>query len=39
MVLAAYGYNGMDQTTIAGSVGGMKALVSWMPRSRSSPPS
>jgi Na+/melibiose symporter-like transporter len=31
MVLAAYGYNGMDQTTIAGSIGGMKALMSWIP--------
>ena len=31
MVLAAYGYNGMDQSTIAGAVGGMKALMSWIP--------
>jgi Na+/melibiose symporter-like transporter len=31
MVLAAYGYNGMDQTTIAGSIPGMKALMSWIP--------
>jgi glycoside/pentoside/hexuronide:cation symporter, GPH family len=31
MVLAAYGYNGMDETTIAGSIGGMKALMSWIP--------
>jgi Na+/melibiose symporter-like transporter len=31
MVLAAYGYNGMDPTTIAGSIPGMKALMSWIP--------
>ena len=31
MVLAAYGYDGMDETTIAGSIGGMKALMSWIP--------
>jgi Na+/melibiose symporter-like transporter len=31
MVLAAYGYNGMDQTTVAGSIPGMKALMSWIP--------
>jgi len=31
MVLASYGYNGMDESTIAGSVGGMKALMSWIP--------
>lgn len=31
MVLAAYGYNGMDETTVAGAVGGMKALMSWIP--------
>jgi len=31
MVLAAYGYNGMDPTTVAGAIGGMKALMSWIP--------
>lgn len=31
MVLAAYGYDGMDETTIAGSIDGMKALMSWIP--------
>jgi len=31
MVLAAYGYDGMDETTIAGSIGGMRALMSWIP--------
>jgi len=31
IVLAAYGYNGMDETTIAGSIGGMRALMSWIP--------
>jgi Na+/melibiose symporter-like transporter len=31
MVLAAYGYDGMDETTIGGSIGGMKALMSWIP--------
>ena len=31
LVLAAYGYNGMDETTIAGSIDGMKALMSWIP--------
>jgi len=31
MVLAAYGYDGMDQTTIAGSIDGMRALMSWIP--------
>jgi GPH family glycoside/pentoside/hexuronide:cation symporter len=31
LVLAAYGYNGMDQTTIARAIPGMKALMSWIP--------
>jgi Na+/melibiose symporter-like transporter len=31
IVLAAYGYDGMDETTIAGSVDGMRALMSWIP--------
>jgi Na+/melibiose symporter-like transporter len=31
MVLAAYGYDGLDETTIAGSIQGMKALMSWIP--------
>lgn len=31
MVLAAYGYDGLDPSTIAGSVDGMKALMSWIP--------
>jgi Na+/melibiose symporter-like transporter len=31
MVLAAYGYDGMDPTTIPGSVDGMRALMSWIP--------
>jgi Na+/melibiose symporter-like transporter len=31
IVLAAYGYDGMDPATIPGSVGGMKALMSWIP--------
>jgi Na+/melibiose symporter-like transporter len=31
IVLAAYGYDGMDETTIAGSLDGMKALMSWIP--------
>jgi GPH family glycoside/pentoside/hexuronide:cation symporter len=31
IVLAAYGYDGMDETTIAGSIGGMRALMSWIP--------
>jgi len=31
MVLAAYGYDGMDASTIAGSITGMKALMSWIP--------
>jgi Na+/melibiose symporter-like transporter len=31
MVLAAYGYNGMDPTTIEASLPGMKLLMSWVP--------
>jgi Na+/melibiose symporter-like transporter len=31
MVLAAYGCDGMDETTIAGSIDGTKALMSWIP--------
>ena len=31
MVLAAYGYDGMDESTVSGAVGGMKALMSWIP--------
>jgi GPH family glycoside/pentoside/hexuronide:cation symporter len=31
IVLAAYGYDGMDETTIAASVDGMRALMSWIP--------
>ena len=31
IVLAAYGYDGMDETTIAGTTDGMKALMSWIP--------
>jgi len=31
MVLAAYGYDGMDETTIAGSINSMRALMSWIP--------
>jgi Na+/melibiose symporter-like transporter len=31
MVLAAYGYDGMDETTIAGATDGMRALMSWIP--------
>lgn len=31
IVLAAYGYDGMDETTIAGSITGMRALMSWIP--------
>jgi GPH family glycoside/pentoside/hexuronide:cation symporter len=31
MVLAAYGYDGMDATTVAGSLDGMRALMSWIP--------
>ena len=31
IVLAAYGYDGMNASTIAGSVDGMKALMSWIP--------
>jgi GPH family glycoside/pentoside/hexuronide:cation symporter len=29
-VLAAYGYDGMDETAIAGSIDGMKALMRWI---------
>ena len=31
IVLAAYGYDGMDETTIAATLDGMKALMSWIP--------
>lgn len=31
LVLAAYGYNGMDQSTIAAALPGMKLLMSWIP--------
>jgi Na+/melibiose symporter-like transporter len=31
MVLAAYGYDGMDETTISGATDGMKALMSLIP--------
>jgi len=31
VVLAGYGYNGMDETTIAQSLEGMKLLMSWLP--------
>jgi Na+/melibiose symporter-like transporter len=31
IVLAAYGYDGMNQSTIASSIPGMKALMSWIP--------
>ncbi len=31
IVLAAYGYNGMDQNTIAAALPGMKLLMSWIP--------
>ncbi len=31
IVLAAYGYDGMDESTISGSVDGMRALMSWIP--------
>jgi GPH family glycoside/pentoside/hexuronide:cation symporter len=31
IVLAAYGYDGMDAATIPGAIGGMKALMSWIP--------
>ncbi|UCD25081.1 MAG: MFS transporter, partial [Gemmatimonadota bacterium] len=31
IVLAAYGYDGMDEATIAGATVGMKALMSWIP--------
>ena len=30
-VLAAYNYNGMDETTIAGAIPGIKMLMSWLP--------
>ena len=31
MVLAGYGYNGMDETTISASLPGMQLLMSWIP--------
>jgi len=31
VVLANYGYNGMDQTTVAGALPGMQLLMSWIP--------
>ncbi|MGJ8638067.1 MAG: MFS transporter [Opitutaceae bacterium] len=31
IVLAAYGYDGMDQATIANALDGMRALMSWIP--------
>jgi len=31
VVLASYGYDGMDQTTIAGTLPGMQLLMSWIP--------
>lgn len=31
VVLAGYGYNGMDQTTISGALPGMQLLMSWIP--------
>jgi len=31
VVLASYGYNGMDQTTVAGALPGMQLLMSWIP--------
>lgn len=31
IVLAAYGYDGMDKATIANALDGMKALMSWIP--------
>lgn len=31
IVLAAYGYNGMDPSTISASLPGMKLLMSWIP--------
>jgi Na+/melibiose symporter-like transporter len=31
LVLAAYGYNGMDHSTIAVALPGIKALMSWIP--------
>ncbi|MEI6891497.1 MAG: MFS transporter [Pontiella sp.] len=33
IVLAAYGYDGMDKATIANALDGMKALMSWIPSS------
>ncbi len=30
-VLGSYGYNGMDETTIAGAIPGIKMLMSWVP--------
>lgn len=31
VVLASYGYDGMDQTSIAGALPGMQLLMSWIP--------
>jgi Na+/melibiose symporter-like transporter len=31
IVLAAYGYDGMDEATIAGTLDGMRSLMSWIP--------
>ena len=31
IVLAAYGYDGMDQATVTHALDGMKALMSWIP--------
>ena len=31
VVLASYGYDGMDKTTVEGSLEGMKLLMSWIP--------
>ncbi len=31
IVLASYGYDGMDETTIAATTDGMRALMSWIP--------
>ena len=31
MVLAGYGYNGMDEATIKQSLPGMQLLMSWIP--------
>jgi len=30
-VLAGYGYNGMDKSTIDGALPGMQLLMSWIP--------